>query len=129
MNQDNNWFIFAEEDLKLAKYSLKEKIYNQVCFHSQQGVEKMLKGYLRQKKRKIPKTHLLDDLLNLCIETDSDFSEFKDHCLVLDKYYIPTRYPDALPGMLPEGMPGCGDAKGALRILKEVMQFVYKKSE
>lgn len=49
MKQRNNWFLFAEEDLKLAEYFLSGKIYNQVCFHSQQGVEKMLKGFFAGK--------------------------------------------------------------------------------
>lgn len=129
MSGRNNWFVFAEEDLKLAEYSLKEKIYNQACFHSQQGVEKMPKGYLKKNKKRIPRTHLLDDLLNLCVEIDRNFSKLKEYCLILDKYYIPTRYPDALPGMLPHGMPMAEDAKTAVDVLKEIMQFVYKKTE
>lgn len=30
MNEINNWFEFAKEDLAVAKISLKENIYNQV---------------------------------------------------------------------------------------------------
>lgn len=129
MKKGNNWFSFASEDLKLAELALGENIYNQVCFHSQQGVEKTLKGYLRGNKQRIPKTHLLIDILNICIGLDSGFSEIKEHCIVLDRYYIPTRYPDALPGMLPEGVPSKEDAECALEMLKEVMNFVYKKLE
>lgn len=46
MQEKNNWFEFAKEDLIVAQASLEKDIYNQVCFHSHQGVEKMLKGYL-----------------------------------------------------------------------------------
>lgn len=35
------WINFAEEDLLCAKTLLKENLYNQVCFHSQQAAEKM----------------------------------------------------------------------------------------
>ena len=46
MKKANNWFLFAEEDLLMAEIALENEIYNQVCFHSQQGVEKILKGFL-----------------------------------------------------------------------------------
>jgi len=36
----NKWIVFAQEDLKMAELALKEEIYNQACFHSQQCVEK-----------------------------------------------------------------------------------------
>jgi HEPN domain-containing protein len=124
MKETNNWFEFAEDDLKMAEAALKGKIYNQTCFHSQQGVEKMLKGFLRTHGKSIPKTHFLDDLLNLCIEIDNSFSGLKEKCLKLDKYYIPTRYPDALPGTLPEGLPEKKDAQEALSFLREITDFV-----
>ena len=50
MKESNNWFEFAKEDLIVAGASLKEEVYNQVCFHAHQGVEKMLKGYLAVKR-------------------------------------------------------------------------------
>lgn len=40
------WLTFAHEDLKVAGILLSEQIYNQVCFHSQQAVEKALKCLL-----------------------------------------------------------------------------------
>jgi HEPN domain-containing protein len=40
------WLAFATEDLQMAELALREGIYNQVCFHSQQCVEKCLKGLL-----------------------------------------------------------------------------------
>ncbi|OGV64041.1 MAG: hypothetical protein A2498_01805 [Lentisphaerae bacterium RIFOXYC12_FULL_60_16] len=42
----NNWFEFAREDLQMARLAIREGLYNQVCFHAQQAVEKMLKGLL-----------------------------------------------------------------------------------
>ena len=34
--------------------------------------------------------------------------------------YIPSRYPDALPGTLEEGMPSEADARAALRASKDL---------
>jgi len=36
----------------------------------------------------------------------------------LDDYYIPTRYPDALPGTLPEGLPEQSDAENAIGLAR-----------
>ena len=127
MKEINNWFAFAKDDLKMAEAALREKIYNQVCFHSQQGVEKTLKGFLKTKVRSVPKTHFLDELLNLCIEIDRGFQTLREKCSILDDYYIPTRYPDALPGMLPEGLPQVKDATEALFFLREIMKFVTER--
>lgn len=69
----------------------------------------------------IPKTHALDDLLNLCMEINRDFSNLKGMCLKLDKYYLPMLYPDALPGILPEGLPDEKDALEAISFAKEIM--------
>ena len=129
MKEPNNWFSFAEEDIKMAQSAFKEKIFNQVCFHSQQGVEKMFKGFLKVKGIKIPKTHFLIELLKICIEIDKDFQDFQSQCSTLDDYYIPTRYPDAIPGTLPESLPQEKDAEEALSILAGISKFIKNKIE
>jgi HEPN domain-containing protein len=126
MEEINNWFGFADEDFRMTKTALKEKIYNQVCFHAQQCAEKMLKGFLKSNRQIIPKTHSLDELLRICIQIDSAFKTLAEKCAILDDYYIPTRYPDALPGVLPEGLPNESDALEALSFAKEITEFVDK---
>ncbi|PIX77477.1 MAG: DNA-binding protein [bacterium (Candidatus Ratteibacteria) CG_4_10_14_3_um_filter_41_18] len=123
----NNWFDFAREDLIVAKASFKEKVYNQVCFHCQQGTEKMLKGFLKSKKQNLPKTHFLEELIELCSNINHQFKSLKSRCSILDRYYILTRYPDAIPGMLSEGLPEKKDAEEALETLRKIMDFVEKK--
>ena len=127
MKEQNNWFAFAEEDRKMAEAAFRERIYNQVCFHSQQGVEKTLKGFLRSRAQSMPKTHFLQELLHLCIQIDPDFKNLMPDCAKLDDYYIPTRYPDALPGILPEGLPNEKDASESLLTLQKIMNFVASK--
>ncbi len=129
MKESNNWFEFAKEDLIVAHASLEKGVYNQVCFHAHQGAEKMLKGYLAAKGKDVPKTHFIGVLLKLCAKVEQEFKEMINVCIKLDDYYIPTRYPDALPGILAEGMPEKDDAEEAISILEEVMDFVTKKGE
>lgn len=126
MSLSNKWFVFADEDWLVAKRALEDKIFNQVCFHCQQGVEKLLKGFLLESKVKIPKTHSLAELLNNCLNLKKDLKILEENCIKLDRYYIVTRYPDALPGTLPEGMPNQRDAENALEILNRVNQFIRK---
>ena len=127
MRETNKWIEFAKEDLVVARLCIEEKVYNQTCFHSHQGVEKLLKGYLQVKGKVVPKTHSIGVLLGLCAQIDNGFKELTDRFIKLDDYYIPTRYPDVLPGALSEGMPGAQDAQEAFSILEEAVEFVKKK--
>jgi HEPN domain-containing protein len=45
------WLSFARQDLRVAELALSEDIFNQVCFHAQQCVEKAIKGWLEQQGR------------------------------------------------------------------------------
>ena len=116
------WLVFAREDLRMAELALAEGIFNQVCFHAQQCVEKAIKGWLEQQGRIPPRTHRMADLLAL-LPPDL-MGELNDALRLLDRFYIPTRYPDALPGMLPEGMPGQRDAEEALNLARDALQRV-----
>jgi HEPN domain-containing protein len=63
----------------------------------------------------------------LCIQAEGSFEHIKEECATLDDYYIPTRYPDALPGVLPEGLPNRDDASRALGFAKEIEQFTISR--
>ena len=54
------------------------------------------------------------------------FKVIAERCTTLDDYYIPTRYPDALPGQLADGLSNEKDAKEAVSVLKETIDFVKK---
>ena len=127
MTEPHKWLDFAREDLAMAKMALKQGIANQACFHAQQGVEKALKGFLRTKQTSIPKTHALEELLELCRRRDPTFLKLQEACIILDQYYIPTRYPDALPGSSSEGLPTEKHAKKAVRLFQEAFVWIQKK--
>jgi HEPN domain-containing protein len=116
------WLAFAREDLRVAELALAEGIFNQVCFHAQQCVEKAIKGWLVQQGRIPPRTHRMADLLALL--PPELLGELNDALRLLDRFYIPTRYPDALPGMLPEGMPEQHDAEEAFNLARDALQRI-----
>jgi HEPN domain-containing protein len=66
MNENaKRWLTFAQEDLKVAEVIFDQAIYNQVCFHAQQCVEKALKGLLVHQGQVTARTHSITDLLSL----------------------------------------------------------------
>ncbi len=119
-----HWLSFAEEDLNSAKALLEVGIYNQVCFHAQQVVEKSLKAFLKNKGINLPKTHNLFELIELCVKESKKFSQVKTDCQYLSRFYLSTRYPDAFVGSLLEGLPDEDDAKKAINRAGEVFKFV-----
>jgi HEPN domain-containing protein len=119
-----NWVDYAHEDLRMAELALKDKIYNQVCFHSQQCVEKILKGLIEFKGQIHPQTHKLADLFSYLPE--NPFEDMRDNILLLDRFYIPTRYPDALPGRVREGLPKERDAEEAIEVARAIFERARK---
>ncbi len=118
----DRWFEFARQDLQMAELALREGIYNQVCFHSQQCVEKCVKGILANLGKSLPRTHSIVDLL--CLLPVEYLSSLREDISQLDIFYIPTRYPDTLPGSLAEGLPGREDAKDAIEATRECLKEI-----
>ena len=122
MSDSSRWIDLAKEDEKMAELALKAKLYNQVCFHCQQGAEKLFKALLLKEKGKFPKIHSLTELLILASGVDKNLIRLKNDCLYLDQFYVPTRYPDAPLGSLLEGQPNKEDAKEAMEILNRISE-------
>lgn len=57
-------------------------------------------------------------------ERDPAFAEQCGSWAVLDGYYLPTRYPNSLPGSIPSRVYPREAAEGAVTIAGEVVEFV-----
>lgn len=122
------WIKYSQEDLRVTASLFGVKSYHYICFHCQQCVEKILKAFLFYNGYKGEyKTHTLIDLLFLCSDYDRSFLKFKGECYVLTRYYVSTRYPEALPGTLAFGLPGRKEADEALEMARKVFGFAIKK--
>ena len=104
------WLDKAREDLDVALEIIpKEHLTNMVAFHSQQAVEKSLKGIIEEFEIGFVKTHNLERLIGVVkqqVNLDVDLNFIKR----LDEVYISTRYPSDL-GLLPSGKPSIQDAR------------------
>lgn len=120
-----DWFIYAEDDLKFAKVGLREGFYTQVCFHAQQSIEKSLKGYLVFKKKSYPRTHGLLELAGLVPELKLE--PLRNALAIIEDYYVPLRYPDAAAGMKASGPPTQTEAAEALQTAEKVFEAVSEE--
>jgi HEPN domain-containing protein len=126
MNETSErWLAFARDDLRMAELALAEGILNQVCFHAQQCVEKAIKAWFAQHDQVAPRTHRMADLLPL-LPPDL-MGELGNALRLLDRFYIPTRYPDAVPDMWPGGVSRPSDAEEALDLARRALRKVEHK--
>ncbi len=128
-NKSNNWLEEAEWDLENAKILLKNKRYNTVVFHSQQAAEKALKAVLYFNNIN-GWGHSIFTLLEKYKELKKlDLDDLSNYALNLDKHYITTRYPDALPDLAPHNAYNNQEAEIAIEQADKLIQFVKKEIE
>ena len=63
---------------------------------AEQTAQVALKAFILANKRRFIWEHSVQELARLCSQFDKDFGAVVDAGKILDRYYIPTRYPDAL---------------------------------
>jgi len=125
--EGRRWLLQGEQDLNDAEFNLSGKRYNVACFLAQQSAEKVLKAYLFSKGAEEVWGHSVAELCKDAQTFDPEFKQLETIAGPLDKYYIPTRYPNALPGGIPSRAFDENDAKSAIRLAKEVIDFVKSR--
>ncbi len=91
------WFEQAQDDLRAARDSTKAGHHEWACFQAQQAAEKALKAFLLLQGKRQFISHSIRELLREASELNDDFKPVS-RARRLDEYYIPTRYPNGLPG-------------------------------
>jgi HEPN domain-containing protein len=127
MNEDDvqaealKWLRYAQEDLDSAETLARSDGYpRQICWLSQQCVEKALKAVLVLLQIDFPRTHDLDVLLNLIPE---DWTVKAEHSSLaeLSEWAVEARY----PGNWPEASDT--DAEAALAQATRVYQSIIQE--
>jgi len=121
----DRWMKSALKTLESAKKDLEFEYYNWACFKAHQAVEKALKAVLIGVGR--PRagrslTYLLRYLSEVVGEKPPE--EITYACSVLDKFYIPTRYPNAWAEGIPEDYYSRREAEEAIRLATRVIEWV-----
>ncbi|NMB12678.1 MAG: HEPN domain-containing protein [Firmicutes bacterium] len=91
------WIKKADHDLGVAGLTLEHgpQFIDAICFHSQQAVEKYLKGYLTHLDIVFRKTHSLVYLLDLLVDLEPVSQEVYGKAEKLEGYAVELRYPDS----------------------------------
>ncbi len=120
------WFRQSELDLDDAKFAADGKRYHLACFLSQQAAEKALKALLYSRGAEMVWGHSVADLCKSVQKLELDFSLPLGDAAPLDKYYVPTRYPNGLPGGIPSDAFASRDADLAISMASAVLEAVRK---
>jgi HEPN domain-containing protein len=115
-DQARRWFATAQDDFQTADILFKNGKFPQSCFYAQQAGEKALKAvYYRLDLE--PWGHSLVKLSKEFTgeeKVSQALTGLNTELRELDRYYIPTRYPDGLPGTIPSEAYGSSDADSAI---------------
>ena len=116
----------ATFDLKAAQWNFQGGFFNTVCFLAQQGAEKALKSvlYYGGVSRKKLLTHSTLELLSEASRVIPALNELLDDARELDLHYIPSRYPNGLPGGFPHAFYGRKTATDALEHVRRIVQAI-----
>ncbi|MEA3345056.1 MAG: HEPN domain-containing protein [Chloroflexota bacterium] len=123
------WLEQAEQDLADARYLLTGKRYHLVCFLAQQAAEKAVKGFLYAQGLEWVRGHSVADLARAAAEFNASFKALVPVGGNLDRHYVPTRYPNALPGGIPSQAFDIEDAQKALEQAQHILNFVHPMIE
>ena len=122
LHELGRWIEKANHDLQtaVAVMELPCPVTDTAAFHCQQAVEKLLKAYLYWRERDFERVHDLR-LLNLeCAIFDDSFGLLTDRVAPLTAYAVRYRYPGPCD-------PTVDDVENAIRIAKDVMEFVLDR--
>jgi len=97
------------------------------CFLAQQVAEKALKAFLYAQGEEIVLGHSVERLCAEAAERDVGFVEMRERWAVLDGYYVPTRYPNSLPGSIPAHVYTREIAAEAVALAQEVVSAVGER--
>jgi len=96
------------------------KALDTACFHAQQAAEKYLKAYLTARSLAFPFVHNLEKLIEICSESDPDFSSVKSLGADLTPYAVELRYDD-------EFWPDITTVRHALDAALAIKEFVLMR--
>jgi HEPN domain-containing protein len=93
-----DWLAKADEDLAVAQHLLSHdpQYLAIIAFHAQQAAEKHLKAALVRHQVEFPKTHDIQELLNLIGCADACLAESLQAAAILTPYGAQIRYPSDL---------------------------------
>ncbi|MGH7457056.1 MAG: HEPN domain-containing protein [bacterium] len=121
------WFRKAEHDLAYLQHApldLDDPPTDTTGRLAHMVAEYSLKAYLVLNKKKIKKSHDLDEVVNLCIAAnqDKEFEALREDCKILSRYKTYFTYPGPIPEVI-----SVEEAKAAIEKAFRIKDFVMKR--
>src|SRR3989304_9307956 len=95
------WIAQARHDMSDAEFNAGAGRHALACFLCHQSAEKAVVAYLISKGAERVWGHALADLCEDAMGLDTSFDLIKTLAVLLDKFYLDTRYPSGLPAGIP----------------------------
>lgn len=121
------WLEQAEHDFLVCQWMLKGSYYSDACFLAQQCSEKALKAYLYSTGERVIYGHSVADLAERCSSFQKEFETIAEDANLLDRFYIQTRYPNALPGSIPYKVFTVRDGESAVSSAERILSLVRRE--
>jgi HEPN domain-containing protein len=119
--QSGPWLRQAENDLAAASMLRRRGFFAQTCFMAHQVAEKTLKGLALHRGDTDVTGHSLRELVSSLQTTYPKLSEYQGVFRLLNRYYVPTRYPGDFPGKAPFEVYDRAQARAAMEGAAQVL--------
>ena len=120
------WLEQADHDFLVCQWNLEGGV-SDTCFVAQQCAEKALKAFLYFTGERIVHGHSVVDLAERCASFDGEFAGMSTEAILLDRFYIACRYPNALPGSVPYKVFVVEDGENAIAACGRILSAVEKR--
>jgi HEPN domain-containing protein len=121
------WLKQAKAELNDAAFLKDSGKFYLALFLCQQSAEKALKAFIYSEEDEPVFSHSVAFLLKLASSLDPEFQLLRA-AKRLDDYYIPTRYPNGLPGETPsEYFDDENEVNNALELSRKIVDLSEKK--
>jgi len=131
IDEAHRWLTHAQDEYQDAEDLRERGRFYLALFHFQQAAEKALKAFLyaHTDDRQVFFTHSVLELIQAAVTLDSTLADL-EKASRLDQYYIPTRYPNGLPGGVPSRFYTDPDeAAEASALAGQVIEAVARRLE
>lgn len=125
--ESTRWFTTAEDDLDTAKILSGKGKFAHSCFHSQQAGEKAVKAlwyFLDADPWGHSIKKLIDGLKHVDVNIFNSIDTLSRDGMILDRFYIPTRYPNGLPDITPDIAFADEDADNCINHAEKIIKSV-----
>ncbi|MFN3286027.1 MAG: HEPN domain-containing protein [bacterium] len=122
MERSRDWWVQAQADLRHARHALEDGDFDWACFAAQQAAEKAVKAVF-QRRHLEARGHVISILLKNLPSGIVVPEDVLDAARLLDKFYIPTRYPNSLEQGAPTEFYTRREAEEAIERAQSVLAF------